>query len=686
MERTTQERLIDWTKKNYSSQQRAFAERLATRVGEILGPGEATTAAYALPLFETSGPEGELREILGNELSEKVALLSRLGRVAYPETGKKLNDLRRLFLELTDDVSLILIKLAERVEAIHEAELSSSPDLKRQAEEALALYAPIAQRLGISRLSIPLEDSGFKNLFPKEFHRLEYALDRQRPLWEAKLRDTGKILKDTLSKEGLQIVSLQGRVKRLYSIFRKIRNKGVSLEEIFDLLALRVITSSPPECYLALGIIHSHWTPIEGRFRDWIAYPKANGYRSIQTTILSRNGDRYEIQIRTEEMHREAEYGAAAHWSYKEGGKASRESWINRLKEFLENDEFFYDPSALKEILKEEMKRDFINVLTPKGHILSLPEGSCPVDFAYGIHTELGHKTVGSRVNGKLVPLSTPLKSGDVVEILSSTKAKPSQDWLNFVKSSRGRSKIREWFRQNQKEAFLAEGKKRWESILRRYQKRLKGLPEEPEKGFRERVKNAGYGNDIDAFFLSLASGALGSGLQVLKRLFPEVTAPKKSPPVAQTAQRLRTPEVIVQGVSGLEVHLARCCLPLRGEGIVAYITKTRGISIHASRCPLIKREVDASRFREALWAEGTSLQEVPAIFYGEEAQPIITSLINLASEEKIGVKALHQRGTFPEISVEIILQLENLEQLKRFLHRAEGLPPIRGVYTPALP
>ena len=570
MERTTQERLIDWAKKNYSSQQRAFAERLATRVGEILGPGEATTAAYALPLFETSGPEGELREILGNELSEKVALLSRLGRVAYPETGKKLNDLRRLFLELTDDVSLILIACREgRSHSRGGAVVLTGPEAA--GRRGPGPLRPIAQRLGISRLSIPLEDSGFKNLFPKEFHRLEYALDRQRPLWEAKLRDTGKILKDTLSKEGLQIVSLQGRVKRLYSIFRKIRNKGVSLEEIFDLLALRVITSTPPECYLALGIIHSHWTPIEGRFRDWIAYPKANGYRSIQTTILSRNGDRYEIQIRTEEMHREAEYGAAAHWSYKEGGKASRESWINRLKEFLENDEFFYDPSALKEILKEEMKRDFINVLTPKGHILSLPEGSCPVDFAYGIHTELGHKTVGSRVNGKLVPLSTPLKSGDVVEILSSTKAKPSQDWLNFVKSSRGRSKIREWFRQNQKEAFLAEGKKRWESILRRYQRRLKGLPEEPEKGFRERVKSAGYGNDLDAFFLSLASGALGSGLQVLKRLFPEVTAPKKSPPVAQTARRLRVPEVIVQGVSGLEVHLARCCCLLRGEGSSPY-------------------------------------------------------------------------------------------------------------------
>lgn len=623
-----------------------------------------------------------LSERFGAKIIANIELLQRIGRVQFSETQKNIAQLRKLFIELTDDVSIIFIKLAERLAALKLADSAGSEHLEQISGECLYLYSPIAQQLGIRKFYTELEDISFKNLFPEDFRHLEKHIAQRRDIYMSKLNEIRAEIDRLMKKYGIE-ARYQSRVKRPYSIFRKLKNKASSLEQIFDLLALRIITNSPESCYLALGAVHSAWIPIENRFRDWITYPKANGYRSIQTTVHTRTGDKFEIQIRTEEMHYEAEYGSSAHWSYKQGTETGRFDWINRLREFLENDEYFDNPFAAFDRIKNEMKRDYINILTPKGEIRSLPVGSTPVDYAFTIHTDVGYKVTGARVNGKFVRLKTELKSGDVVDIITNNAATPSRDWLSFVKTSRARSKILRWFKKTEQELFVMEGKEIFDRLKNKYRKKLIGFDDENK--FKAGISKLGYKN-AEEFYYAISGGATKATLYLLKKIYPN--AFKKAQDEEKRARAGKSsssgPKVRVEGLSGIQTKIAKCCNPIKGEPIVAYITKRSELKIHSQDCAYLKTQhLDESCFKHAEWIEGESFQLVKLKIYGAHYSKLLTATANDADSEKIDVLSTSKAESKPDTDCLLIeIEVKDYSHLNRFIKRLRSNPVIDAVKT----
>jgi GTP pyrophosphokinase len=605
--------------------------------------------------------------IFGDKTLENIELLQRLGSVSFPETQKNIANLRKLFIELTDDVRIIFIKLAERLINLKTAEKQNSESLQLLAEEALYFYSPIAQQLGIRKFYTELEDIAFRNLYREDFLYLEKMIESRRNIFNTKINTMKLELQKVLNKHKMNF-RFQARVKRPYSIYRKLNKQKISLEKIYDLLALRVITDTRENCYLVLGAVHNNWIPIEGRFRDWITFPKANGYRSIQTTVATRAGDKFEIQIRTEEMHHEAEYGTSAHWAYKQGADIGNHDWISKLREFLENDEYFDNPFAAFERLKNEMKRDYINVLTPKGEIRSLPEGSTPLDYAFAVHTDLGYKTTGARINGKFVSVKKELKSGDVIEIISSNNATPSRDWLNIVKTARARSKVLRWFKKNEQELLIADGRDAWDKLKSKYKKKLVGY--EDEQKFKSNIAKIGF-KSYDDFYYSVATGGIKCTLFQLKKLYPE--AFKKIEPEKRGSSGLynkeQKPQIRVEGIGDIEVKLARCCSPIKGEPIIAYITKKSELKIHSRNCSYINSsEFDKDCFKHAEWMSGEFIQLVKLKLFGESYSKILAAVVDAAESLKIKIidtvkfAKSGNEGLYLEIEVKEIAQLDNLK------------------------
>lgn len=366
-----------------------------------LGDDLLPLAAFMNANVSNNDVRSLLESEFGREIIDKIQLFDRISKISIPETQKRIADLRKIFIEITDDLRLIILKLIERLLTLKYASDRNSKNVLSLAEESLYLYSPIAHRLGISKLYQPMEDIAFKHLYPDDYKKIHRAIEIRRETLERKLKTMSYNVAESLRKHNIP-AEIKHRVKRPYSIYRKLKNQNTTLDGIFDLMALRVITDSEEHCYLTLGIVHSQWIPIEKRFRDWITYPKPNGYRSIQTTVHTTSGDKFEIQIRTYEMDLEAEYGGAAHWAYKEKTAGKNDLWVKKLKDFLENDEYFENPAELFEMLKSEMKSDYIHVLTPKGNVISLVEGATALDFAFSVHTDIGYKAIGARINANL--------------------------------------------------------------------------------------------------------------------------------------------------------------------------------------------------------------------------------------------------------------------------------------------
>lgn len=607
-----------------------------------------------------------ISEQFGNEVVDMLELLNRISNVNFPESSKLVSDLRKLFIKLTDDIIVIIIKLAERLCTIRTLEGKSDEQKRKIAGECLYLYSPIAHRLGIRRVYTDMEDLAFKILFPDEFKRLMKLVDKKRTDYERKLVLMSNELKTAISKQGIEF-KLQSRVKRLYSIFRKIKSKKIDIDEIFDLLALRVITNTPESCYQILGTVHSNWLPIEGRFRDWITFPKPNGYRSIQTTILTRGGEKYEIQIRTEEMHQEAEYGASAHWAYKEG-ISSYETGIMQLKEFLENDEYFDNPYELLDKLKSEMKSDYIHVLTPKGDIKPLPVNSTPVDYAFTIHTDLGYQVTGARVNGKFVKVNTVLKSGDVIDIVSNKNSKPSRDWLNFVATSRARSKVLRWFKNNERLQLIADGRRNYDLVKKRYKKELAGKAD--DLAFRKYCDKSGY-NTTDDFYYAIATGGVKPSRNLLAKIYPEAFQKEKKKTADKSAgaiNRKLEPQIRVEGLQNIETILSKCCNPIKGEDIVAYITSKSKLKIHRADCSLIKKQaIQQENLKKADWVMKDSMQNVRIRLYGENYSKMLRELADTTEALKIGLYSTEQTPSRSKsIVVSSEIRISNVSQLDK--------------------
>ncbi|GAB1371787.1 bifunctional (p)ppGpp synthetase/guanosine-3',5'-bis(diphosphate) 3'-pyrophosphohydrolase [Candidatus Kapaibacterium sp.] len=659
-------RLDKATSKIYDEENRKFASLLAVEVSNLRFDESSVITAY---LLRSDTKDNNIRQLIkqqfGADILENVELIRRLSTISFTETQKNISQLRKLFIEITDDVRIIFIKLAERLINLKIADEMQSDDLERLSEEALYFYSPIAQQLGIRKFYTELEDIAFRNLFKDDFIYLEKMIESKRNVFTAKLNAMKFDLNKVLSKYNIK-VRFQARVKRPYSIYRKLKKQKISLEKIYDLLALRVITDTRENCYMTLGAVHNNWIPLEGRFRDWITFPKANGYRSIQTTVATRSGDKFEIQIRTEEMHHEAEYGTSAHWAYKQGEELRKGDWISRLREFLENDEYFDNPFEVFDKLKNEMKRDYINVLTPKGDIRSLPECSTPLDYAFAVHTDLGYKTTGARVNGKFVSLKTELKSGDVIDIITSNNATPSRDWLNIVKTNRARSKILRWFKKNEQELLVSEGKLLWEKLKNKYRKKLLGF--EDEQKFKSNVAKSGH-KSLDDFYYSVATGGVKCTLFQLKKLYPEafkkVEERKKKPSGMNYSDQ--KPHIRVEGLDNLEVVMAKCCSPIKGEPIVAYITRKSELKVHSANCFYIKsQEFDSENFKKAEWLGGDYIQIVKLKIFGESYSKILKLAVDIAESLKVKIydtKKLskgNSEGLYIEIEVKEIEQLNN--------------------------
>ena len=551
---------------------------------------DAVTIAAAL-LHDAVEDAGVTTQWLSEEFGEHVAHVvdgvTKLDRLEFDsKEAQQAATIRKMFIAMARDWRVLIIKLADR---LHNMRTISVMPMVRQraiAQETLDVYAPLAHRLGVQQVKWQLEDLSFATLHPKRYAEIEQMVAARQPEREIYLRQVMDELSSKLEGFGIH-GDVTGRPKHLWSIYEKMVVGGKEFDEIFDLVGLRVIVEQERDCWAVLGAIHALWSPVQGRFKDYINSPKFNLYQSLHTTVIGPRGKSLEVQVRTSEMHRRAEFGIAAHWGYKEGASAKEIAWMQRLADVEQEED---DPVAFLEALKLDLGHDEVYVFTPKGRVIALVEGATPVDFAYAVHTEVGHHCVGAKVNGRLVPLDTALHSADVVEIVTSKNdaAGPSRDWLQIVKSSRAKSKIRQWFQRERREDAIEGGREELTKALRR-----EGLPIATSlaSSALDAVISSLNLEDLDALFMSIDSGQI-SALAVVQRLERELhggdaeqlpTTVTKMPRNNRSARR--TAGVYVEGLDDVMIHLARCCSPVPGDAIMGFITQGRGVSVHRDDC-----------------------------------------------------------------------------------------------------
>ncbi len=553
-----------------------------------------------------------LEREFGPELAGIVDGLTKLERIRFRSRAhEQAENVRKMIVAMAADVRVLLIKLADRLHNMRTLWALSPAKQRENAAETLEVYAPLAHRLGVQEIKWELEDLAFKTLHPGPYREIASLVEKRR---EERQRLVGEILealRGRLREAGVRAV-VEGRPKHLYSIYEKMVLRGKEFNEIHDLIGVRVLVDGVRDCYAALGAVHSLWKPVPGRFKDYIAMPKPNMYQSLHTTVVGPEGRPVEIQIRTHDMHRTAQYGIAAHWRYKEGRKRTREAadlaWLGQMLEWLQD---ATDPREFMEGLKIDLYRGQVFVFTPKGDVVNLPAGATPVDFAYAIHTEVGHRTIGAKVGGKLVPLDYPLRTGDTVEILTSRApdAGPSQDWLQFVKTPRARNKIRQWFSRERREDALEQGREALHRLLRKQNVPFKRLA--TEEALEQVAAELKYPS-LDALHVAIGEGHV-SPQSVVARLTRHLAGTPEEDvtevPLARPV-RIGRPEVsrgvVVRGLADVWVKLGRCCTPVPGDEILGFVTRGQGVSVHRTDCPNAKNLArEPERLIEVSWAEG---------------------------------------------------------------------------------
>jgi GTP diphosphokinase / guanosine-3',5'-bis(diphosphate) 3'-diphosphatase len=583
---------------------------------------EATLAAALLHdvVEDTSTDIDELRAEFGDEVANLVEGVTKLTRVKFQSREHaEAENYRKLIVAMAEDLRVILIKLADRLHNLRTIEYLGKQKQLQKARETLEVYAPLAHRLGIHALKWELEDLAFQTLHPRKYEEIKQMVAERRTDREELVREAAMVLQKELDKVDVP-ADISGRAKHFFSIYDKMAKKGREFNEIYDLTAMRVIAErtgdeGTRDCYGALGLIHSLWKPMPGRFKDYVAMPKFNGYRALHTTVIGPQGRPLEIQVRTRDMHETAEYGVAAHWLYKKGKKekdrdAEWVAWVKQLMDEGTTDEA--DPREFMKTFRTDLFEDEVHVFTPKGQVKTLPAGATPIDFAYAVHTDVGHRTVGAKINGRIVPLHYQLKNGDFVEILTSKQGRgPSRDWMSLAKSSRARNKIRQWFSRETREDAEAKGRESLEHALK-----AQNLPYAKLRGsatLAQVIRETGFKKAED-FYLALGSGKLQAGgvvNKVVQRLkteqvaeeAPVVTKAAKTQPVSGSDMG-----IIVPGVTDVLVRLAKCCTPVPGDPILGYISLGRGITIHRGDCPNVKAlKRSPERFTPVSWDGATT-------------------------------------------------------------------------------
>jgi guanosine-3',5'-bis(diphosphate) 3'-pyrophosphohydrolase len=579
---------------------------------------QTITAALLHDVVEdTDADLEEVRAEFGDEIARLVDGVTKLTRIQFQSREQaQAENYRKLVLAMAEDGRVILIKLADRLHNLRTIEYLGRQKQVQKAKEALEVYAPLAHRLGIHALKWELEDLSFQTLHPRKYDEITAMVNERRADREEHVREAGLVLQAELEKVDIP-VEIVGRAKHFYSIYEKMVKRGREFNEIYDLTAMRVIVERSGEegtrdCYGALGLIHSLWKPMPGRFKDYVAMAKLNRYRSLHTTVIGPEGRPLEIQIRTREMHREAELGIAAHWAYKDTGKEADEEWLGWIKQLMDAQEEEADPSEFMKAFRTDLFADEVFVFTPKGEVKTLPAGSTPIDFAYAVHTDVGHRTVGAKVNGRIVPLHYRLKSSDIVEVLTSKSGRgPSRDWLALAASSRARNKIRQWFSRETREETEQKGREALEQSLKK-----QNLPYRKLAGSSvlvQVIRDSGYKKAED-FYLALGSGKLQAGQivnKVLQRLKAEEGVEEETVP--RKATKARTVDstdlgIQVKGVGDVLVRVAKCCTPVPGDDIVGYISLGKGITIHRDDCPNVRAlQRNPERFTPVDWDHGAA-------------------------------------------------------------------------------
>ena len=645
----------------------------------------------------------EIAEGFNDEVAMLVDGVTKLGKIKYKskETIQAENH-RKMFIAMAKDIRVILIKLADRLHNMRTLRHLPPDKQRRISNETLEIFAPLAHRLGMSQIKWELEDTALRYMNPQQYYRIVTLMRQKRDQREKYIDEAIDAIANELSTVRIE-AEISGRPKHIYSTYRKMKLQNVQFNEIYDLLAVRILVNSIKDCYAVLGVIHTYWKPMPGRFKDYIAMPKANLYQSLHTTVIGPQGEPLEVQIRTKEMHKIAEYGIAAHWAYKEGKEVQgtekevhdRLSWF---REILDWQQETHDAEEFVESLKIDLFSDMVYVFTPKGDVIELPSGSVPIDFAYRIHTEIGNKTVGARVNGKMEPLDYELQNGDIVEVITSRHSYgPSQDWLNLTQSSQAKSKIKNFFKKQRRELNIEKG----EEALKKEITDLGFSPEEvlTDENIKRICKKYNFVDENELYaavgYRGISSSLVAGRLtdKIRKKIETEQALADKISEVQSTVQERRSKQtsltkvdsgVEVEGIDNILIRLARCCNPVPYDSIVGFITKGRGVSVHREDCPNMKAETDKDRFLSVRWSNApysTKDYNVDLEISGYDRHGLLNDVLQIVNETNVRITSVNGRADQNKIAhISLSVLIRNTEHLEHVVNRIKQVKDIYAV------
>jgi len=629
-----------------------------------------------------------IQELFGAEVAHVVEGVTKISAIPFSSSEERqAENFRKMLLAMVDDIRVILVKLADRLHNMRT--LHHLPEERRIkiAQETRDIYAPIANRLGMSKVKNELEELSFRYLEPQAYEALRARVDAKRRATEGLIGELKTTITAKLAEAQVPVTEIDGRIKRLWSISQKLKTQKIELEQVYDFIALRIITDSVKDCYAALGIIHQTWSPVPGRIKDFIAMPRPNGYQSLHTSVISEHGMPFEVQIRTIEMHRMAEEGVAAHWKYKEGraGTQRDDRYFVWMRQLLDMQQEVRDPQEFIQNLKVDLYPEEVYTFTPKGLVKALPRGATAIDFAYSIHTDVGHQCVGARVNGKMVPLRTRLKNGDIVEIITQAGHRPSRDWLNFVATSRARNKIKHLIHSEEKARAMELGRKLFEKEARRYDLNPKTIVDGDE--FARALADFAVSKADDLF------AAIGYGKvqpkQVLVRLVPPDKLREKGPEgaVASVVRRVLgagEEKIKVRGFDDLMVFRARCCNPIRGEKIVGYITRGKGVSVHSATCPnVVNLLYDPERRIDVEWdkTDAVARYTVKLTMEVEDRKGLLAAVSAKIADINTNIKNMEARTDVgANARIDMTVEISDLKHLEKVIKSLRGVEGVLGV------